>query len=87
MTSLLERRCRPLPFTFRANLGSAKREPRKTLFSLGHHWRGIVWALLAAGLVFCHGCHNDEDNELCAPLTPQTRQVEQTKADFSLSPP
>jgi len=29
--------------------------------------RGLIWvglALLAGYLLFCHGCHGDEDNEL-----------------------
>src|SRR5436309_2298657 len=37
-------------------------------------WRGIVWGLLL-GLAFCHGCHGDEDNELCALLPPQPKRV------------
>jgi hypothetical protein len=43
----------------------------------GGGWRCLLWALLAAGLVFCHGCHGDEDNELCVSLTPQARPVDQ----------
>ncbi len=32
-------------------------------------WGGWLGFLLLAGhLLFCHGCHGDEDNELCAPL-------------------
>jgi hypothetical protein len=42
----------------------------------GGGWRGLVWALLVAGLVFCHGCHGDEDNELCLPLTPQAQSAD-----------
>src|SRR5947209_7766277 len=36
----------------------------------GALWWGAGWAaalLLATGLVFCHGCHDDEDNELSVP--------------------
>ena len=42
----------------------------------GLHWRNVVWALLAAGMVFCHGCHGDEDNELSA-LLPRTKETSQ----------
>ncbi|HEY7315667.1 MAG TPA: hypothetical protein VH643_40435 [Gemmataceae bacterium] len=28
-------------------------------------WLGFF--LLAGHLIFCHGCHGDEDNELCVP--------------------
>ena len=28
----------------------------------------VALALLAGYLLFCHGCHGDEDNELFAPL-------------------
>ena len=40
----------------------------------GPGWRCVIWALLAAGLVFCHGCHSDEDNELCVLPPPHTPQ-------------
>jgi hypothetical protein len=36
--------------------------------------RRVVWvalALLAGYLLFCHGCHGDEDNELFARLRHQ----------------
>jgi hypothetical protein len=34
------------------------------------HWGGwLAFALLTGHLVFCHGCHGDEDNELCIPPT------------------
>jgi hypothetical protein len=54
------------------------RPPRAESATPARHggWRAVVWALLAAGLVFCHGCHGDEDNELCAPLTPRVRQAD-----------
>src|SRR4051812_4355752 len=35
--------------------------------------RVVALLLLATGLVFCHGCHDDEDNELSAGLW-RTRQ-------------
>jgi hypothetical protein len=73
MTRTLERRSFPrhwfTPPPSRAEAPAAARR--------GGGWRGLVWALLAAGLVFCHGCHGDEDNELCVPFTPQARPVDQ----------
>jgi hypothetical protein len=72
MTRTLERR--PFPrhwFIPRSSHAEAPAPARK-----GGRWRCLVWALLAAGLVFCHGCHGDEDNELCVPLTPQAQSVE-----------
>jgi hypothetical protein len=40
-------------------------------------WGAAVGVLLlAAYLVFCHGCHADVDNELCPPGSPISRQQE-----------
>jgi len=50
-----------------APLGRGKQE--RPILRRGLWW-GAWWAaalLLAAGLVFCHGCHEDEDNELSVP--------------------
>jgi hypothetical protein len=30
------------------------------------HWRAAALLLLGGYLLFAHGCHGDEDNELCA---------------------
>jgi len=44
----------------------------------------LAFLLLAGHLIFCHGCHGDEDNELCVPprLTPRQRDVERSLAAF-----
>lgn len=35
-------------------------------------WGGwLAFLLLAGQIIFCHGCHGDEDNELC--VRPHTR--------------
>ena len=41
------------------------------------HWG--VFLLLAGWLVFCHGCHGDDDSELCVPgwKAPQTDEGRQ----------
>jgi hypothetical protein len=40
-------------------------------------WGGWLGLLLLAGhLIFCHGCHGDEDNELCVPPRLVPRQHE-----------
>jgi hypothetical protein len=33
----------------------------------------VLWLLLAAFFIVCHGCHGDEDNELSAPLDTHTQ--------------
>jgi hypothetical protein len=45
--------------------------------------RTIVWVMLAAGLVFCHGCHSDEDTELCAPPAPRVHMTGERAGDES----
>jgi hypothetical protein len=38
-------------------------------------WGGwLAFLLLAGHLIFCHGCHGDEDNELCAPPREQAEE-------------
>jgi hypothetical protein len=39
--------------------------PHTTRFPCWGGW--LVFLLLAGQLIFCHGCHGDEDNELCVP--------------------
>lgn len=44
--------------------------PRTTLPLTKRFTRGGFWLfllLLAGNVIVCHGCHSDEDNELCAP--------------------
>jgi hypothetical protein len=39
-------------------------------------WGGwLAFLLLAGHLIFCHGCHGDEDNELCAPPREQENRT------------
>jgi hypothetical protein len=74
MTRLLERRspCWLMPLPAR---------PRRAVSSgIGGGWRGVIWALLATGLVFCHGCHRDEDNELCIVSPPRASQTHEKTA-------
>jgi hypothetical protein len=41
-------------------------------------WGGwLAFLLLAGHLIFCHGCHGDEDNELCVP--PLLREKSETR--------
>lgn len=39
--------------------------PHPRQFTRWGSWLGIL--LVAGHLIFCHGCHGDEDNELSAP--------------------
>jgi hypothetical protein len=62
MNALVDRKPRPL------YLPRLKQGSQGDAASLGPmcwvRWAGL--ALLAAYLLFCHGCHGDEDNELLA---------------------
>jgi hypothetical protein len=51
------------------------REPAPRARGFGR-WGGIALLLLAGGLVFCHGCHGDEDNELSVFVPKVRRQAE-----------
>lgn len=39
--------------------------PLTMRFPLWGRW--LVFLLLTGHVIVCHGCHGDEDNELCAP--------------------
>ncbi len=48
-------------------------------------WGGwLAFLLLAGHLIFCHGCHGDEDNELCVP--PAWRKSETRNPKFEGNP-
>ena len=70
MTQVLERRSSPL---FKPLLLGRSRQYSRLPSPCGSEKprfplvRGLVWAVLAVGLILCHGCHDDEDNELCLP--------------------
>jgi hypothetical protein len=54
------------------------REPASRVRGVGR-WAGVALLLLAGGLVFCHGCHGDEDDELSVFVPKVRRQVEQAR--------
>lgn len=50
--------------------------PRTTPPLTGRFTRWGSWLfflLLAGNVIVCHGCHGDEDNELCAPPPAKSR--------------
>ena len=71
MIATLPRRspaCRPRPRPQRG----AQRTPALRALRAALPWG--VFLLLTGWLVFCHGCHGDDDSELCVPgwKAPQT---------------
>jgi hypothetical protein len=47
--------------------------PLTTRFTLWGRW--LFFLLLMGNVIVCHGCHSDEDNELCAPPPIRARSV------------
>src|SRR6185312_3380541 len=51
-----------------------------------NRWGGwLAFTLLAGHLIFCHGCHGDEDNELCippSPAAPAAREIRNPKSEI-----
>jgi hypothetical protein len=59
-----------------ATRNNSRSVPRHTArFTRWGGWLGLL--LLAGHLIFCHGCHGDEDNELCMP--PPVREKSETR--------
>jgi len=46
----------------------------------------LAFALLTGHLIFCHGCHGDEDNELCIPPSPAARETRNPKSEIRKKP-
>ena len=60
---------------------SRSESPHAALFTRWGGW--LAFLLLSGQLVFCHGCHGEEDNELCVPprITPRQHDAKQPAPD------
>jgi hypothetical protein len=67
---------RPRHDSSRWNLALPKRSPRTPVWRSGWIY-GLVFLLLGGYLLFAHGCHGDEDNELFANLKSLVEQPAQ----------
>jgi hypothetical protein len=50
-----------------------------------HLGRWLFFLLLTGNVIVCHGCHGDEDNELCAP-PPLRREIRNPKHEIRMKP-
>jgi hypothetical protein len=66
----------------RSSLRDAPRilTPPTTRFTRWGSW--LVFCLLVGHLIFCHGCHGDEDNELCVPPSPAAREIPDSQSQI-----